>query len=79
MTFAWRATLMRRMPWRLTPIEPGRYELKYTVAAGLGGRARARRAASDAPVTGTFAVRVGRKPAAARVNPGTGAVERLEE
>lgn len=64
--------------WRVTPLEAGRYALTYTVAAGLDGRALARRAAGDAPVTGTFAVRVDRMPAAARVNPETGAVERAE-
>jgi len=63
----------RTFRWRLSPVAAGRYTLRYTVAAGLGGRARVHGAS---PVTGTFAVRISRKPAAARVDPVTGAVVR---
>lgn len=65
--------------WKVTPIEAGRYRLKWTVAAGLDGKAKARDASGDSPVTGTFPVRVSRKPSDARVNPVTGAVERTSE
>lgn len=68
-----------RFAWKVTLIEAGRFTLNYTVAAGLEGKALARRAGSDGPVTGTFAVRITREPSAARVNPETGAVERLGE
>lgn len=66
----------RTFTWKVTPVEAGRYDLKYTVAAGLDGKAKARDANGRSPVGGTFAVRVSRKPADARVNPETGEVER---
>ncbi len=65
--------------WKVTPVEPGRYTLKYTVAAGLDGKAKARTADGTSPVAGTFRVRVVKKPSNARVNPETGEVERIEE
>lgn len=65
--------------WTLTPIDAGSYRVKYTVGTGLDGKAKARTARGDAPVTGTFAVRVSSKPSAARVDPETGDVERIEE
>ena len=69
----------KRFRWKLTAVEPGSYKVKYTVAAGLDGKAKARTARGDSPVTGTFAVRIQSKPSRARVNPETGEVERLEE
>lgn len=65
--------------WKLTPIEAGTYNVKYTVAAGLDGKAKTRDPEGESPVTGAFPVRVSSKPSAARVDPDTGAVERLEE
>ena len=64
--------------WRVTPIEAGRYRVKYTVAAGLDGKAKARGDDGESPVTGTFPVRISREPSGARVNPVTGGVERAE-
>jgi hypothetical protein len=61
--------------WRVTPIQPGVYRVKYEVAAGLNGKAKARGAGGGAP-RGGFVVRVSGKPPQARVNPDTGAVER---
>lgn len=62
--------------WTLTPVEAGSYRVKYTVRAGLDGKARTRGTQGASSLTGTFAVRVSRKPSAARVNPETGVVER---
>lgn len=64
--------------WKVTPIEAGRYRVKYTIAAGLDGKAKARDEAGESPVTGTFPVRVSQRPSQSRVNPETGAVERTE-
>ena len=65
--------------WKVTPVEAGRYSVKYTVAAGLDGKARARTADGDGPVRGTFRVRVDDRPSSSRVNPDTGEVERVAE
>lgn len=63
--------------WKVTPIEAGSYKLKYTVAAGLNGKAKAT-AAGGGAATGTFPVRVSSKPGQSRVNPETGAVESVD-
>ncbi len=57
--------------WKVTPIKAGSYKLKYTVAAGLDGKAKA----TGKRTTGTFPVRVSSKPGQSRVNPETGEVE----
>ncbi|MBA2349001.1 MAG: hypothetical protein H0V81_11970 [Solirubrobacterales bacterium] len=64
--------------WDVTPIEPGRYTIKYTVAAGLDGKAKAVEAGGG-PVTGTFPVQISKTPEQSRVDPATGEVQRLEE
>ena len=61
--------------WKVTPIEPGRYSLKYTVAAGLDGKAKARLDGGDRP-EGTFTVKVRKEPSQSRVDPETGEVIR---
>ena len=61
--------------WRVTPIQPGVYKVRYEVAAGLNGKAKARGQGGGVP-SGRFTVRVSGKPPQARVNPETGAVER---
>jgi hypothetical protein len=68
----------RTFEWKVTPIEAGRYSLKYTVAAGLDGKAKAR-TEGGAPVAGTFRVRVSQRPSSSRVDPETGEVQRTEE
>jgi hypothetical protein len=65
--------------WRVTPIDAGSYRVGYSVATGLDGRARARDAAGGSTVGGTFSVRVSDAPSAARVDPETGDVERIEK
>ncbi len=64
--------------WNVTPVEPGRYTVKYTVAAGLDGKAKAT-ASGGGPVTGTFPVQISKTPEQARVDPATGKVERVTE
>ncbi len=64
--------------WSVTPIEPGRYTVKYTVAAGLDGKAKAT-AAGGGPVSGTFPVQISKTPEQSRVDPETGKVERVAE
>jgi len=68
----------RTFRWRLSPVAAGRYTIKYTVAAGLEGRARTRSAGGASPVTGSFSVYISPRPSAARVDPETGAVERAK-
>ncbi len=64
--------------WSVTPIEPGRYTVKYTVAAGLDGKAKAT-ASGGGPVSGTFPVQISKTPEQSRVDPETGEVERVTE
>jgi hypothetical protein len=61
--------------WRVTPTKAGLFDVRYEVAAGLNGKAKARARNGDRP-SGSFTVRVSGKPADARVNPDTGQVER---
>ena len=68
----------RTFEWRLTPIRPGQYDVKYEVAAGLDGKAKARTPDGGRP-RGSFTVRVSGEPAQARVDPETGEVVREQE
>ena len=61
--------------WRATPVRAGQHRLTYRVSAGLDGKAKARLAGGDAP-SGSFSVRVDRKPSDARVDPDSGDVLR---
>jgi hypothetical protein len=65
----------REFTWKLTPVLAGTHTLKYTIAAGLDGAAKAR-TAGGGPPTGSLTARVSDAPADATVNPDTGAVER---
>ena len=64
----------RTFRWLLAPVKPGAHVVHYTVAAGLGGRARARTANGSA-VQGSFAVQIKPAPPVTHVNPSTGKVE----
>lgn len=66
----------RTFTWNVTPVVAGRYKLRYTVAAGLNGKAKAARAGGGA-VTGSFPVQVSKTPEQARVDPSTGKVQRI--
>lgn len=57
----------------LNPAVPGTHQVKWTVAAGLNGKAMAR-SSSGARPAGTFTVRVSDTPPPARVDPDTGKV-----
>ena len=62
--------------WRVTAVVPGRHQLKWTVAAGLDGKAKARPASAKSPLSGTFVVTVSPRASSARVDPAMGAVIR---
>jgi hypothetical protein len=61
--------------WKVTPVKAGSFEVKYRVAAGLDGKARAVGSGGERPA-GTFSVNVSRKPDDARVDPDSGNVVR---
>ena len=65
----------RNFVWHVTPILAGTHTLKYRVAAGLNGKAKAKVNGQD-DFQGTFTVAVSGKPAQSRVNPNTGQVIR---
>ncbi len=60
--------------WLLTPVKSGLHIVHYTVAAGLGGNAKAA-LPSGAPVKGRFVAYVTPAPPARHVNPNTGQVQ----
>jgi hypothetical protein len=60
--------------WRVTPVQAGTHRLRYRIAAGLNGRAKAVLAGNRVPER-ELTARVSSQPAPARVDPETGAVE----
>lgn len=68
----------RTFEWNVTPVVPGTRTVRWTVAAGLSGKARARTESGDKP-QGKFTVNVSGEPADAKVDPTTGAVVRNTE
>jgi hypothetical protein len=65
----------RRFVWRVTAVQSGTHTVKWQVAAGLNGKAKATLAGNRAP-SGSITVDISDKPAQTRVNPETGAVVR---
>ncbi len=63
----------RTFRWRVAPVKSGVQSITYTVAAGLGGNARAV-SATGGPVQGHFAVYITQAPPPTQVNPNTGEV-----
>ncbi len=61
--------------WKLTAVVPGQHTVKYTVAAGLDGKAKAQVAGGRAP-GGTFDVDVSDTPLPSSVDPDTGKIVR---
>lgn len=59
--------------WYVTPAVPGSHTIRYEVAAGLNGKAKAQLPGGGRPV-GTFTVAISDKPAQAKVSP-NGSVE----
>ena len=65
----------RTFIWKVTAIQPGTHTVKYRVAAGLNGKARAKVNGQD-DFQGTFTVAISGKPAQSTVDPNTGKVIR---
>jgi hypothetical protein len=65
----------RRFVWRVTAIQSGTHTVKWHVAAGLSGKAKAVLAGNRAP-SGSITVDISDRPARARVDPKTGDVVR---
>jgi hypothetical protein len=63
----------KRFVWRVTPVQTGTHRLRFRVAAGLAGRAKAVLAGNRVPER-ELTVRISSRPARARVDPETGAV-----
>jgi hypothetical protein len=59
--------------WRVTPVKSGVHTVRYTIAAGLAGKAKAQ-LASGRPVQGQLTADVAPAPPARHVNPATGQV-----
>jgi hypothetical protein len=63
----------RSFVWHVTPVVAGSHTVRWRVAAGLNGKARAQTDAGR-EAAGTIRVNVSRKPAAVTVDPKTGDV-----
>jgi hypothetical protein len=61
--------------WKLTAVVPGRHEVKYTIGAGLDGKAKAA-GPGGKPPGGTFDVTVRDTPVPSTVDPDSGKVIR---
>ena len=68
----------KRFTWKVTPLRAGSHTVKYRVAAGLNGKAKAQLSGGDIP-QGSVDVAISRKPVQATVDPETGAVVREGE
>ncbi len=56
-----------KFDWAVTAVQPGRYRVRYVVAAGLNGKAKARLAGGAIPA-GTFSVLITSQPQQSYVN-----------
>jgi hypothetical protein len=63
--------------WEVTPVVAGTHRLTYEIAPAVAGRGRVRLAGGGA-ARGSLTARVTDRPARARVDPRTGAVQRRE-
>jgi hypothetical protein len=59
--------------WRVMPVKPGLHTVRFTVAAGLAGKARAQTADGALP-TGHFTVDIAPQPPTNHVDPETGQI-----
>jgi hypothetical protein len=64
----------RTFVWHVVPVKPGLQVVRYVIAAGLAGKARAVRAVTGGPVKGAFLVHIAPVPPATHVEPNTGLV-----
>ena len=55
------------MVWNVTPVQPGTYTVRYRIAAGLQGKAKAVTADGSVP-EGEFVVRISNVPPQTRVD-----------
>ena len=55
--------------WRVTAVRTGVHEIRYTVAAGLNGKAKARLPGGELP-TGSFRINISGTPAQGALGPG---------
>ena len=60
--------------WKVTPDKAGAHEIRYIVAAGLNGKARAQRAGGRGAPRGRFKVVVSTMPRGSHIDPSTGRV-----
>ena len=65
----------RTFTWKVTAIQPGTHTVKYRVAAGLNGEAKAKVNGRE-DFQGSFTVAISGKPAQSTVDPDTGQVIR---
>lgn len=65
----------RTFTWKVTSVQPGTHTVKYRIAAGLNGKAKAKVDGQD-NYQGTFTVDISGKPAQSTVDPNTGKVIR---
>jgi hypothetical protein len=65
----------KRFVWRLTPVRTGTHRVRFRLAAGLTGRAKAVLAGNRSPER-ELTARISSRPARSRVDPETGAVVR---
>jgi hypothetical protein len=72
-----RAGQEREFVWRVTAVKPGTHTVRWRVAAGLDGKAKAQ-ITDGGEAAGSFKVDVSAKPSQARVDPETGAVVRSD-
>lgn len=61
--------------WHVSPVKTGTYTVRYTVAAGLAGQAKARLADGAIP-RGRFTVAIAPRPPATHINPHTQRVQK---
>ncbi len=66
----------KRFRWRVTPVRAGTHQLRWKVAAGLDGKAKAATGGGGDQPNGTFTVRVADEPPQSRIDPETGEVVR---
>jgi hypothetical protein len=65
----------RRFVWKVTAVQPGTHTVKWQIAAGLNGKAKATLAGNREP-SGSITVDISDRPARSRVDPETGDVIR---
>jgi len=68
----------KKFVWKVTPVQPGNHEVRFRIAAGLNGKAKAR-ARGGADAEGSFDVTISDKPSQATVDPETGKVIRDDD